>query len=58
MKISRRCIHQTIRKFDRYGTVTTRPGAGRSKKTTILQTQLIKLEQIHGEINSLADLAR
>ena len=27
LKISRRCGRQTTRKFDRYETVTTRPGA-------------------------------
>ena len=58
LKISRRCIRQTIRKFDRYGTVATRPGAGRPKKTTNRQTRLIKLEQIRDETNSLTDLVR
>ena len=59
MKSSRRCILQTIRKLDTYGTVATRPGAERSRKTTVRQTRrLIKLEQIRNETNSLADLAR
>ena len=58
LKISRRCIRQTIRKFDKYGTVATRPGAGRPKKTTNRQTRLIKLEQIRDETNSLTDLVR
>ena len=58
LKISRRCIHQTISKFDRFGTVATRPGAGRPKKIMVRQTLLIKLEQIRNETNSLADLAR
>ena len=57
LKISRRCIRQTIRKFDRYERVATRPGSGLSKKTTIRQTRLIKLEQIRDEANFLADLA-
>ena len=57
-KVSRRCIRQTIRKFDKYGTVATRPGAGRPKKTSNRQTRLIKLEQIHDETNSLTDLVR
>ena len=57
LKISRRYIGQKIRKFDRYGTVVTRPGAGYPKKTTIRQTRLIKLEQIRDETNSLTDLA-
>ena len=58
LKISRRCIRQTTRKFDRYGTVATRPGAGCPKKTTNQQTRLIKLEQIRDEINSLTHLVR
>ena len=58
LKISRRCIRQTIRKFDRYGTVATRPGAERPKKTTNRQTRRIKLEQIRDETNSLTDLVR
>ena len=58
LKISRRCRRQTIRKFDKYGTVPTRPGAGRLKKTTNRQTRLIKLEQVRDETNSLTDLVR
>ena len=58
LKISRCCIRQTIRKFNKYGTVATRPGAGRPKKTTNRQTRLIKLEQIRDETNSLTDLVR
>ena len=33
LKVFRRCICQTIRKFDKYKTVATRPSAGRLKKT-------------------------
>ena len=58
LKISRRCIHQTIRKFDRYDTVATCTGTRRPKKTTNRQTRLIKLEQIRDETNSLTDLVR
>ena len=58
LKISRRCIRQTIRKFDKYGTVATRTGAGRPKKITNRQTWFIKLEQIRDETNSLTDLVR
>ena len=58
LKISRRCIRQTIRKFDKYGTVETKPGTGCPKKTTNRQTRLINLEQIRGETNSLTDLVR
>ena len=56
LKTSRRCIRQTIRKFDKYGTMVTRSGAGRPTKTTNRQTRLIKLEQIRDETNSLTDL--
>ena len=55
LKISRRYIRQAIRKFDRYGTVATRPDAARPKKTTNRQTRLIKLEQIRDEKNPLTD---
>ena len=58
LKISCRCIRQTIHKFDKYGTVATRPGAGHPKKTTNRQTRLIKLEQIGDEKHSLTDLVR
>ena len=58
LKISRRCIRQTIRKFDKYGTVTTRPDTGHPKETTNRQTRLIKLEQIRDETNSLIDLVQ
>ena len=58
LKISRRCIRQMIRKFDKYGTVETRLGAGRPKKITNRQTRLIKLEQMRDETNSLTDLVR
>ena len=58
LKISRRCIRQMIRKFDKYATVATRPGAGRPKKTTNRQTRLIKFEQIREETHSLTDLVR
>ena len=58
LKISRYCIRHTIRKFDRYSTVATRPGAARPKKTTNRQTRLIKLGQIRDETNPLTDLVR
>ena len=58
LKISRRCIRQTIRKFDKYRIVATRPGAGRTRKSTNRQTRFIKLEQIRDETNSLTDLVR
>ena len=58
LKISRRCRRQIIRKFDRCGTVATRPDAGRPKEITNRQSRLIKLEQIRDETNSLTDLVR
>ena len=56
LMISRRCILQMIRKFDKYGTKATRRGSGHPKKTTNRQTHFIKLEQIRDETNSLANL--
>ena len=49
LKISRHCI------YDRYETVATRSGF---RRPTIRQVRLIKLEQIHDEINSSVDLPR
>ena len=56
LKISRRSVRQTIRKFDRYGTVATRPSAGRPKKNMNRQTRFIKLEPIRDETDFLTDL--
>ena len=58
LKISRRCRRQMIRKFDKYDTVATTPGARRLKKTTNRQARFIKFEQICDETNSLTDLVR
>ena len=58
LEVSRRCVRQTIREFDKYGTVATRLGAGHPKKTTNRQTWLIQLEQIRDETHSLTDLVR
>ena len=58
MKISRRCIRQTIRKFDRFHIVTTKPGAGRPRKATEREKRLVKLQQLRDDTYSLADLVR
>ena len=53
LKISRRCTRQTIRHFDRYGTVPTRPDAGRPRDSN----DLINMAQ-QTSTNSLRDLVR
>ena len=58
LKISRRCIRQTIRKFDQLNTVATKPGGGRPKKITDREKRLIKLQQIRDDTLSLADLVQ
>ena len=58
MKIFRRCIRQTIRKFDQFDIVTTKPGAGRPRKVTEREKRLIKLQQLRDDTYSLADLVR
>jgi transposase len=58
LKISCRCIRQTIRKFDQFHTVTTKPGAGRPRKATDREKRLIKLQQLRDDTFSLADLVR
>ena len=56
LKISRRCIRQTIRKFDRFHNVAKKPGAERPQKVTDRKKRLIKLQQLRGNTCSLADL--
>ena len=58
LKISRRRMCQTIRKFDKHGIVATRLGFQCPKKTTNQQERFIKREQFRDEINPLADLVR
>ncbi|CAF3992939.1 unnamed protein product [Rotaria sordida] len=58
LHVSRRCIHQTIRKFDKFHTVATKPGAGRPRKGTERQRRLIKLQQLRDDTYSLTDLVR
>ena len=56
MKISRRCIHQTFRKFDKFYTVATKPDAGHPSKVTDREKRLIKLQQLRDDTGSFADL--
>ena len=58
LKISRRCIRQTIRKFDRFHNVATKSGAGHQQKVTDREKRLIKLQQLRDERCSLSDLVR
>ena len=53
-----KCIRQTIYKFDKFHTVATKPGAGRTPKVTERQKRLIKLQQVQDDILSLTDLVR
>ena len=56
LKISCKCIHQTIYKFDKFHTVATKLGAGRTPKVTERQKRLIKLQQVRDDTLSLTDL--
>ena len=58
LKISRRCIRQTIWKYDQFHTVATKPGGGRPRKATDRDKRLIKLQQLRNETLSLTDLVR
>ena len=58
LKISRRCIRQTLGKFDKFHTVATKPGAGRPPKVTDREKRLTKLQQRQDDTASLADLVR
>ena len=58
MKILRRCIRQTFRKFDRFDTVAMKPGAGHPPKVTDREKRLIKLQQLLDATASLVDLVR
>ena len=58
LNVSCKCIHQTIYKFDKFHTVATKPGAGRTPKVTERQKQLIKLQQVQDDTLSLTDLVR
>ena len=56
LNISCKCIRQTIYKFDKFHTVATKPGAGRTSKVTERQKRLIKLQQVRDDTLSLTDL--
>ena len=58
LNISCKCIRQTIYKFDKFHTVATKPGAGRTPIVTERQKRLIKLQQVRDDILSLTDLVR
>ena len=49
LNISCKCIRQTIYKFDKFHTVATKPGAGRTPKVTEHQKRLIKLQQVRDD---------
>ena len=56
LNISCKCIRQTIYIFDKFHTVTTKPGAGRTPEVTERQKRLIKLQQVRNDTLSLTDL--
>jgi transposase len=56
LKISRRCIRRTIRKFDKFHMFNTKPGSERPRKVTKTQERLIKLPQLRDHTYSFADL--
>ena len=58
LNISCKCIRQTIYKFNKFHTVATKPGAGRTPKVTERQKRLIKLQQVQDDTLSLIDLVR
>ncbi|CAF2256908.1 unnamed protein product [Rotaria magnacalcarata] len=58
LNISCKCIRQTIRKFDKFHTVCTKPGAGRKPKVTERQKRLTKFQQVRDDTLSLTDLVR
>ncbi|CAF4411971.1 unnamed protein product [Rotaria magnacalcarata] len=57
-EISRHCAQQTIRKFNEFHTVATKPGGGRHSKLTNRQKRAIKLQQVCDDTLSLTDLVR
>ena len=58
LNISCKCIRQTIYKFDKFHTVATKPGAGRTPKVTKRQKRLIKLQRVRDDTLSSTDLVR
>ena len=55
LNISCKCIRQTIYKFDKFHTIDTKPGAGRTPKVTECQKRFIKLQQIRNDTLSLTE---
>ena len=51
-----KCIHQTIYKFDKFHTVTTKPGTDCTPKVTERQKRLIKPQQVRDDTLSLTDV--
>ncbi|CAF3339690.1 unnamed protein product [Rotaria socialis] len=58
LNVSRHCVRQTIRKFNRLYTTSTKPGAGRHSKVTRRQKRASKLQQLRDDTLSLNDLVR
>ena len=58
LNISCKCIRQTVGKFDKFCTVATKPGVGRTPKVTECQKRLIKLQQVRDDSLLLIDLVR
>ena len=58
LNTSCKCIGQTIYRFDKFHTVSTKPGAGRTPKVTERQKRLISLQQVRDDTLSLTDLVR
>ena len=54
--ISCQYIRQSIGKFDKFHTVATKPGAGRTPKVTEHKKILIKLQEVLDDTLSLTDL--
>ena len=44
-----KCIRQSIGKFDKFHSIATKPGAGRTPKLTERQKRLIKLQQVQDD---------
>ncbi|CAM4966679.1 unnamed protein product [Rotaria socialis] len=58
LNVSRHGVRQTIRKFNRLHTTSTKPGAGRHSKVTRRQKRASKLQQLRDDTLSLNDLVR
>ena len=58
LKISRRCIRETLGKFDKFHTVAGKSGAGHPPEVTDREKRLTKLQQLRDNTASLTDLVR